>query len=209
MKNLKNLFRLFRPGTRSISWHSPCKWRAFFNRLYSVSRPPFPPACVTYHIHWLRQEKKWQGGEGWRCGGLKSSSFIFSASEFLPRLSVGGPSELKHLSKITLWIAPKGRVEKIQLAMSSSFFPSFSPAFPEGIFMDVFETKILRLLLHSIHNHLHQLILLSPLWFSWSWLLRSLHQQLKGGGGLALYTLSLCFPVKVALFFSFFLFIYR
>ncbi len=102
---------------------------------------------------------------GGRCGGLKSSSFIFSASEFLPRLSVGGPSELEHLSKITLWIAPKGRVEKIQLAMSSSFFPSFSPAFPERKFLNVIGTKILRLLLHSVRSHLHQLILLSPLWF--------------------------------------------
>jgi hypothetical protein len=104
--------------------------------------------------------------KGERCGDLKSSSFIFSASEFLPRLSVGGrPSELKHLSKITLWIAPKGRVEKIQLAMSSSFFPSFSPAFPEGKFLDVSGTKILILLLHALRNHLHQLILLSPFWF--------------------------------------------
>ncbi len=85
---------------------------------------------------------RYGGGEE-RCGGLKSSSFIFSASEFLPRLSVGEPSELKHLSKITLWIAPKGRVEKIQLTMSSSFFPSFSPVFPEGIFLDVSGTKLL------------------------------------------------------------------
>ncbi len=92
-------------------------------------------------------------------------------SSFLRRNSfqgcpwAGGPSELKHLSKITLWIAPKGRVEKIQLSMSSSFFPSFSPAFPEGKFLDVSGTKILILLLHALRNHLHQLILLSPLWF--------------------------------------------
>ncbi len=32
---------------------------------------------------------------------------------------------------------------------------------PEGIFLYVIETKILRLLLHDIHSYLHQLILLT------------------------------------------------
>ncbi len=37
--------------------------------------------------------------------------------------------------------------------------------FSYGKFLDVIGTKILRLLLHCIHSHLHQLILLTPLGF--------------------------------------------
>jgi hypothetical protein len=43
-------------------------------------------------------------------------------------------------------------------------------------------------------------------WFSLD--LRFLHQQLKSGGGLDLLTLSICLPLKEALFFLILLFIY-
>ncbi len=35
----------------------------------------------------------------------------------------------------------------------------------EGVWLDIIGTKILRLLLHAIHSHLHQLIQLSPYGF--------------------------------------------
>jgi hypothetical protein len=72
------------------------------------------------------------------------------------------------------------------------------------MFLSVIGTKILGLLLHAIHSHLRQLILLPPMVFLD---LRFLHQQLKMDGGLAMYTLSLCLPLKVVLFFILLLFI--
>ncbi len=86
MKNLKNLFRLFvRFGARSISWHSRYKKRAFFDRLYIVSRTPFPSECVTYHSLITEREKmaRWRGGgEVWRSQEL-----------FLHLFCVGIPSK--------------------------------------------------------------------------------------------------------------------
>jgi len=60
--------------------------------------------------------------------------------------------------------------------------------------------KILSLLLHAIHSHLYQQILLSPYVFL-GLEISTVHQQLKVGGGLALFTLPLCLPLKVTLFF--------
>ncbi len=65
----------------------------------------------------------------------------------------------------------------------------------EGVFLDAIETKIF--CPYAIHSHLHQQILLLPM----VGLEISIHQQLKVGGGLALFTLYLCLPLKVALFF--------
>jgi hypothetical protein len=53
--------------------------------------------------------------------------------------------------------------------------------------LDIIETKILRPLHHAIHSHLHQRILVSPIVFL---NLRFLEQQLKVGGGLALFTVA-------------------
>ncbi len=62
----------------------------------------------------------------------------------------------------------------------------------EGVFLDVIGIKIFRLLLHAIYSHLHQIIL-PPLPHPLVFLdLRFLQ---KVGGGLALFTLSLCLPV--------------
>jgi hypothetical protein len=61
----------------------------------------------------------------------------------------------------------------------------------EGVFLDVIGTKILRLLLHDVHNHLRQQFFYLDL--------RFLQTQLKVGGDLVFSTLSLCLPLKVAL----------
>jgi hypothetical protein len=63
----------------------------------------------------------------------------------------------------------------------------------------------LGLLLHAIHSHLRKLILLSPMVLLD---LRFLDKQLNVGGGLALFSLSICLHLKVALFFLLLLFIY-
>ncbi len=68
----------------------------------------------------------------------------------------------------------------------------------EGVFLNVIGTKILRLMLHAIHSHL-------PADFTPD--LRFLQATAEKGGGLALFTLSLYLPVKVALYFLLLLFI--
>jgi hypothetical protein len=71
----------------------------------------------------------------------------------------------------------------------------------EGIFWDVIGTKILSFF-HAIHSHLYQLNLLPSM--------VSLDIRfLKVGGGWALFILSLCLPLKVAMFFLLLLFIYK
>ncbi len=85
---------------------------------------------------------------------------------------------------------------------SSSFFLNFKSSFvqcysqspqPEGVFLGIIKTKILRLLLHAIHSHLHQLFF-SPPTPNVLLDLRFLQLQLKVGGDLALFTLSLYRP---------------
>jgi hypothetical protein len=61
--------------------------------------------------------------------------------------------------------------------------------YAEWVFFEVTGTKILGLLLHAIHSHLHHRILLPPPMVFLD--LRFLQQQLKVGGVLALLTLSL------------------
>jgi hypothetical protein len=50
---------------------------------------------------------------------------------------------------------------KVTLFLSFSRWLSLLLQSTEGVFWDVIGTKILRLLLHAIHSHLHQLILLT------------------------------------------------
>ncbi len=61
---------------------------------------------------------------------------------------------------------------------------------PGGVFLDVIGTKIFKLLLHAVHCHIHQSILVPPMVFLD---LRLQKQQLKVGVGLAWFTLSLYF----------------
>ncbi len=66
---------------------------------------------------------------------------------------------------------------------------------PEGVFLDVIGTKILRILFHAIQRHLRRLSLPPPPppWF--------FGLELKVDGGLALFTLSLCLPIESSIVF--------
>ncbi len=70
--------------------------------------------------------------------------------------------------------------------------------YPECAFLGVIGTKTLRLLLHSIYSHLHQLILHPRYGFLE---LENSTATDESGWSLVLLTLSLCLPLKVALFF--------
>jgi hypothetical protein len=63
--------------------------------------------------------------------------------------------------------------------------------------LDLIGTKILRLLLHGIHSHVHHRSLRPIMVFLD---LKFLQQQLERDGCLALFTLSLFLPFEVALF---------
>ncbi len=69
--------------------------------------------------------------------------------------------------------------------------------------------RFLRLLLHAIHSHLYQLILLSPMVFL-DLLYKISTATAESRWGLGFFSISLCLLLKAALFFSYYsLFLYK